>query len=101
MSEDTNSPKGKGFLKRSFRAALGVAKELTIHSVIHFTLWGAIFASNFAAFLTPVLDPIGQVVTGLAEGVGLGDLFTKAAGGGGASLLPNNPGLSSLPVLGQ
>ena len=96
--EPSNTPK-QGWLKRTFKGAVGVLKELTVHSIIHFTLWGAIFASNFAAFLAPVFDPLGAGVTFLAKGVGLEHLFTEAAGSGGALTVADNPEISSVPEL--
>lgn len=89
----------KGVLRKTFNGAGHVLKELTIHSMIHFTVWGAIFASNFAVFLTPIFDPLGNMLTAGAGAVGLEHLFTEAAGGGGVTTLDNSPDLSSLPEL--
>jgi len=100
MSKEDKKSWEKGALKKTFSGAKHVLKELLVHSAIHFTLWGAIFASNFAAFLTPILfDPLGQGLTFLADQVGLSQLFTEAAGGGAVSL-SKNPQISSLPVMG-
>lgn len=98
MDDEASSPSKKGWLKKSFKGAVGVVKELAVHSVIHFTLWGSIFASNFAAFLTPIFNPLGEGITYLAEQVGLEHLFTESSGGG-AQDLSSKPEADALPEM--
>lgn len=76
---DEEKPKKKGFLRSAFWTAVGFVKELTIHSIIHFTLWGGLIAAGYAGFLMPVLDPVGEAVTGALEFLGIGPDFNAAA----------------------
>lgn len=99
MDDKISNSSKPSWLKRAFKGAVGVLKELTVHSVIHFTLWGSIFASNFAAFLSPIFNPLGDGVTFIAEQVGLDHIFTQAAGDRGALAAGSDAEISRIPEL--
>lgn len=84
-----NGPK-KGFLKKAFGSSVHLGRELLLHSIIHFTIWGGLFGANFAAFLGPVLGPVGDLATSGATAVfGPENWFTSTPGSLPAAELEN------------